>query len=83
VIFIPEMMLDKFFIMIFYASIWIPQIITNTKLGYKNAPDLRFALFTSFHVAFVPLYFKLCDDNFMFLKPDYPFGFFVLFWILL
>lgn len=74
---------SKFAMFVIFSSIWVPQIIKNSLNASrgKSVPDIGFATVYSFHVAFIPLYFSLVDNNFMMLKYDFNYGCFTLVWI--
>uniref|UniRef100_A0A7S3FWT2 RING-type E3 ubiquitin transferase n=1 Tax=Strombidium rassoulzadegani TaxID=1082188 RepID=A0A7S3FWT2_9SPIT len=63
--------------------IWPKQIYNNAVYGYKNVPDPSFALISTLHVSFIPLYFHGSDENFLLLKPNHLFFWLSLAWLAL
>ena len=75
---LQHLFIDKILIFLLVSSVWIPQIIVNTIHGQKGVPDIYFAAVTSLHLMYIPLYFKMTENNYLFLRPDRQSGFIMM-----
>ena len=61
--------LDRWFVVLMFGGVWVPQVVVNYKYGWGNVPTFRYALMVTINMMYMPLYFKWNTNNFMALKP--------------
>mmetsp|Transcript_15785 Transcript_15785/g.26650 ORF Transcript_15785/g.26650 Transcript_15785/m.26650 type:complete len:168 (+) Transcript_15785:990-1493(+) len=60
-----EFFLNKFLVLTYFGSLWLPQIYRNTLKSLKDGPDLNYCCAASVHALLIPVYFKLVEQNFL------------------
>lgn len=81
VIVIQDIYLNDFWVLATLGSVWIPQIVRNAVKGFRNTPEIYFAICMSAHAVAVPMYIKATSSNFLFLQPHYSFSAFLFLWV--
>lgn len=80
-LFVLNIIFNNFWVLFIFCSVWIPQILQNARMNQRNIPSMPYALAQTANIAVFPLYLNVIDGNFLFLRPNYLFGFVMIFWI--
>ena len=76
--FLIKIYFNKIFALIGISLTWLPQIIFNAIYNNKILMPFSYLILISIYRLFIPIYFRIYDDNFFFISPDYKFVFFAL-----
>lgn len=80
VVFLREIYFRKMAVFILMGSIWVPQIYRNARYGYREVPDIKYAISTTIHVNWIPIYLYGYSGNVLFFEPHYLFVFTLIIW---
>eukprot|EP00830_Metopus_es_P010117 TRINITY_DN19739_c0_g1_i1.p1 TRINITY_DN19739_c0_g1~~TRINITY_DN19739_c0_g1_i1.p1 ORF type:complete len:431 (+),score=23.81 TRINITY_DN19739_c0_g1_i1:127-1419(+) len=69
-IFVTVIIFSQVLLFLFFALLWVPQIIINVINATAKAPSFKFILIVSAMQLFVPTYINCFDDNIFDYKPN-------------
>jgi hypothetical protein len=76
--FLTKVYFNKMYALIGISLTWLPQIIFNAINNNTILMPISYLILISIYRIFIPIYFRIYENNFFFISPDYKFIFYAI-----